>query len=122
MSKNQVLLISVQQLYSKRSPSSYGISWDRAKRFARLTNPGKHPLRGVRLLTRAQDLIGHAEDPLGGALGDRLPFAPLLNVAPAELRAGKAQGLAAQKRDRLGFDFPHVARRDLGFGETLFIA
>src|SRR5437868_11082277 len=79
------------------------------------------PLRGVRLPARAQDLIGSAEDPLGGALGDRLAFAPVLNVAPAELRAGKAQGLTAQKRDRLGFDFSDVPRRDFGFGEILLL-
>ena len=79
------------------------------------------PLRGVGLAAGAEDLVGGAEDSLAGALGDRLAFAPFLNVASAELRAGKAQGFAAKKRDGLSFDFSHVAWRDLGFGEILFV-
>src|SRR2546421_11021 len=75
----------------------------------------------LRWTAGAEDLVGRVEDALGGALGDRLAFAPLLDVTPAELRAGKAQGLAAEESYGLRFDFAHVARRDLGFGEILLL-
>ena len=58
------------------------------KRLARsLWGRAPSPLPGItRSLfsaARAENLVGGAEDALSGALGDRLAFAPLLNVAPA---------------------------------------
>ena len=68
-----------------REPGTVGVV-PPCKRLAR-SLLGRAPLPGItRSLfsaARAENLVGGAEDALSGALGDRLAFAPLLNVAPA---------------------------------------
>ena len=87
----------------------------------RILGPLEASSRTVGGSAGSEDLVCCVEDALRGALSDRLAFAPFLDVAPAVLHAGKAQRLAAQESDRLGFDFADVAWRDLGFGEILLL-
>ena len=51
-------------------------------------------------MASAEDLIGRAEDALGGALGDGLALAPGLDVAAAELNAGQCRRLAANGAEK----------------------
>jgi hypothetical protein len=73
----------------------------------------------------SEDLICSAKDALGGTLADGLALAPrlekCLDVAPAELRSGQTQRLAAKQCHRLSFHFANVVACVLGVREVTLV-